>query len=249
MHLCQPYESAGTIRAEKLFYRRGSVFLIPQLRIIPPGIVNYLKRLGNISIELIFLSIVSSIVCAALLYTADMFWFLYLETPMGQKFVGSFKDQAVSITEFLSFEILQLSIDLTLSALIVCAGVSCVSRLLHISRHFYLSIGFFSRLVFWGGALTALVTFRVCEAYGFEDYGTAGLFAAIPTACLFMSCFKYSDKLVPEFGDLAKPAVEFIRQAWAFSVGIITAADYEERRFALDKIWNALKTGFHRRMH
>ncbi len=202
---------------------------------IPSRIVLYLKTLANILIELTFLSIVSFVLCAALLYVGDMFWFLYLETPMGQKFVASFQDQAGSIIEIFSFDILRFSIDLTVSALLVCIAVSCCSRLLHISRHLYLSGGFFSKLFFWGFPLTALVTLHICNSYGFEDYRIVGLFAAVPTFCLFMSCFKYSDQLLPEFGDLARSSLVFTREAWAWAIVTITAADYEDIGFACDR--------------
>ena|GEM_PF-2692879 len=193
----------------------------------------YLSRTANILIELILLLLISCIICAAVLYVGDMFWHLYLETPMGRQFFISFPEQAREIQEILSFKVLMFSLDITITTFLICMAAGSISRFFHISRHFFLSLGFFSKLFFWGIPLAAAVTFYINRLYGMTNPLITGV-AVIPSFCLLISCFKSIDHLVPEFGDVFRLGAMHIRRGWAV-INERKAPDYDDSSFTYNR--------------
>lgn len=200
-------------------------------------VVKYFIRIANILIEMAFLLLVCFASCAVFVYVSHMFWYLYMETPMGYRFCASFPDQAHALQKILSFDILRFAFDLTMTSFVICTAIGTVSRFFHFSRHFYLSMGLFYKFIFWGVPLSAGVSFYIHDLYGLSNLGITSVFAAIPTYILFMSCFRNINHLIPEFGYILRLVIMLLRHTWSRLNSWVSDAnpavhDYEDSSFS-----------------
>ncbi|HMA66579.1 MAG TPA: hypothetical protein VKO20_02060 [Desulfosalsimonadaceae bacterium] len=165
--------------------------------------VGYLWKLRALLLEAVFLLLAIWALSFILLFVADLFWHLYLETMMGREFCLSFPKRAEQIEQLLDKDLMVLSGRITLSAFFVSLAIAAVGRVTHINRHFYMSLGIIGKLAYWGLPVTAVTAYYIHKEYAVsQDFGLTLLMAAIPTYCLFMSCFYYTEKLLPEAEDV-----------------------------------------------
>lgn len=162
----------------------------------------YAQDLWETTFEAAILLGVVYVLCAVMLHVASMMWYLYQETIVGQRFLVTFHEKAAALNAVMDLNFWLFARDLALTAFIICIGISAVCRFLHISRYLYLSQGFFSKLIFWGLPLSAVVAYQISGSYGFQNPETVFIISAVPTLCLFMSCFNYTEKLLPELGEV-----------------------------------------------
>jgi len=162
----------------------------------------YVRDLWETMVEAAILLGVVYVLCAVMLHVASMMWHLYQETIVGHKFLVTFHEKAAAINAVMDLNFWLFAGEIALSAFIICIGVSAVCRFLHISRYLYLSQGFFSKLIFWGLPLSAVVAYQIFGSHGFQNPETVFIISAVPTFCLFMSCFNYTEKLLPELGEV-----------------------------------------------
>lgn len=162
----------------------------------------YVRDLWETTFEAAILLGAVYVLCAVILHVAFMMWHLYQETIVGQRFLVTFHEKAAAINAVMDLNFWLFAGEIVLSAFIICIGVSAICRFLCISRYLYLSQGFFSKLIFWGLPLTALVAYQISGSHGFQNLETIFIIASVPTLCLFMSCFNYTEKLLPELGEV-----------------------------------------------
>ncbi len=141
---------------------------------------------------------------------------------MGEKFISLYSERAETIFELSKLNLVYFSIEVTLSAFLICFVIGVICRFFHISHYLYLSQGLFGKLVYWGVPLTGAVSYYIKNKYGFSDWQVTGFIAMIPTYLMFTSCFKYSQKLIPEAGDVLKIAIPWFRYAYQVIYAKIT---------------------------
>ena len=137
-----------------------------------------------------------------LLYLSKMIWNLYLSTPMGKQFFFSFEERAQIITDIIDKDAVYFSIELTITAFIICLLISVISQILYIARYLYHSRGLFGKIILWALPMTAVVAIYIQSVYEFGNWITAYAASLVPTLCLFSGCFKFSSELLPEIGSL-----------------------------------------------
>ena len=179
------------VLSKRIFSRKNPVF-------------NYVNKFISTLIEAALLITATGVLCFIIYYTFDMFWYLYMSTPMGKKFISLYPEQATTIFELSDLNLVYFSSKVTLSAFIICFTIGAFGRFSHICHYLYLSQGLFGKLLYWGIPLTGAVAYYIKYEYGFSDWKTTGFIVMIPTYLLFISCFKYSQKLIPEAGDMLK---------------------------------------------
>ncbi len=174
----------------------------------------YFCRLRELASEAAFLVLAVWAALLALLYAAGLLWHLYLQTITGREFRICFPEKTALIEQVFDSSLFLLSGRVTLSVFLVCAAAASIARITHISRYFYMSLGIIGKLLYWGPALTAASAFYLHEQYAGFSWKMSVLFAVIPAYCLFMNCFKYAERLLPEAEDVVSLAVPFFRRAW-----------------------------------
>lgn len=181
-------------RDHYIVYRIRYIFfyLLPRSRVS-----RYMNILMSAAMESSLLLLAVYVLCVTLLYLAYMMWGLYQQTLVGERFLTTFHDKAFAINEIMELDFWYFSKDITLSAFLICIGISAVGWFLPVCRFFYLSQGFFGKLIFWGLPLSAIVACYIQDTFGFSSLEMIFIVSVIPTCCLFMSCFNHTEKLIP----------------------------------------------------
>jgi len=163
--------------------------------------VRYLNKFFQLTLELALLVISIWLISLLILYVAGMMWYLYTDTPMGKHFLSNYGDTADTIVEISEYDQLYFSVDVVLTIFFLCIGFSTACQFLHISYLFFYSMGFIHKLFLWGMPITAGVAYYIQNyVYGFSSYEVTVVLVMIPTYMMFISCFNYSQKLIPELG-------------------------------------------------
>ena len=149
------------------------------------------------------------ILYAGLLYLANFLWILYIETPVGQKFLEYHNIEVIEDLQQQNFLVLILRI--TFFAISGCLTLGAVSQILLIKRYFYDPQGFFGRLIYWGIPCTALTSFAIHRILKLEWAASFSL-ALVPSLVLFNYCFRFTE-LVPEISALFKSIVSLTKEA------------------------------------
>jgi len=200
-------------------------FLAPIISRLPPlkkffgrrnSVIRYIYKVLNTAIEAFFLIFATWFICFILMYLADIMWRLYLETPMGNKFLTLFHPKAQTIAEIFEMDHLYFTIELTVASFAICLVLGAVCHFLHISHYLYHSRGFLGKLLFWGIPLTAVVAYYIKNAYGFSDWEVSCAITVVPTYLLFISCFTYSQSLLPEAGEVIDAVVLNVKKIYRF---------------------------------
>lgn len=164
------------------------------------------------SIRLAFLSGITVILYAGLLHAMNFLWMLYLETPVGKRFMSLHGDD-ISVIEGLQAEsFLRLSFELVLIVVTVCLVFGAMSQVFLLIRLFYEGRGSLFRLTVWGVpsvALTAIAIFRTYDL-GLEASFLLGL---VPTIVVFQSCLRFTLGLLPDLSTAIAYIVTLARMA------------------------------------
>ncbi len=158
----------------------------------------YIRIFFSTITEAILLCAVVYLLCVGLLYLSYIMWTIYQQTIVGQNFLIIFPEKALAINEVMNQNYWVFSKDMTLTAFLVSIGISAACWFLHIGPYFYLSLGFFSKLFFWGTTMTIMVAYIICRTLGFSSLELIVIVCAIPTMAMFMSCFSYTERLTPD---------------------------------------------------
>jgi hypothetical protein len=163
-------------------------------------IYNYCADLWALAVESAFLLAFTAVFNYLFLYGIKMFWLSYASTPVGDLFLRKSGERVRFIFKLINCDILELAINLTLAAFLVCLIISAVCQLLHVIRHFYMHRGLPGKLVYWGLPMAGFVAYYLGYLYQFDKWGGLYLIALLPTLLVFMLCFKIAEKLLPELG-------------------------------------------------
>jgi hypothetical protein len=176
----------------------------------------YLNKFVNTTIEAALLVIIICLLSYILLFLFEKMWYLYLSTPMGYKFLQSFPERAQTIIEITDLDLLYFAVDLTLSIFVLCIVLSSICRFFHINYFFYHSCGFFGKLLFWGIPITAMASYYIKYRYEFTEWEVTCVVVAFPAYLMFISCFSYTEKLLPELGDIIRLIIPPVKKSYTF---------------------------------
>lgn len=163
-------------------------------------IFNYFADLWALVVESAFLLAFTAVFNYLFLYGIKIFWLSYASTPVGDLFLRKSGERVRFIVKLINYDILELTINLTLAAFLICLIISAVCQLLHVIRHFYTHRGLPGKVVYWGLPMAGFVAYYLGYLYQFEKWGGLYIIALLPTLLVFMLCFKISEKLLPELG-------------------------------------------------
>ena len=189
-------------RAIKKFLSNDWVFLSKRYITKKNPVIAYLYKVFDVFIQSIFLLTFTSMLFLVFFYFFKMFWHLYISLPMGKHFLLQYTEQSQIILRMLNREPITFSIELTVTAFVICMAVSAACQVFYLLRFFYLPQGIIGKICYWGIPLSLLVTVYTKDVYGTERWDIAFALAVIPTMLLFSSCFKFAYRLLPEIDDL-----------------------------------------------
>jgi len=164
----------------------------------------YGRNLVDIAARAILLVICTAVLNLLVLYFYNILWHIYRLTYIGRQFVVQQPKPTQMITAILSNDIISLSLNATLAAFVICMLISALCQVFYLSRFFYQSQGKFGKLVLWGLPLTAVVSIYTDNHHGFNSWTAIIPITIVPTLCIFTYCFKYSERLLPEIGDMLR---------------------------------------------
>jgi hypothetical protein len=180
--------------------------------------LNYGRNLVDIVTRAILLVICTTILNIIVLYFYNILWHIYRLTYIGSQFVIQQPQRTQMITAILSNDINGLSLNTTLAAFVICMVISATCRTFYLSRFFYQSQGKIGKLVLWGLPLTALVSMYTNSQHGFHSWAAVIPITIVPTLCVFTYCFTFSDRLLPELGDVIKAIFIYFKKIASLTI-------------------------------
>ena len=172
--------------------------------IILKKISGYLQNLFRLVNKIAFLISFTIVFYIIILYYVKYWWYLFKSTDVGQAYAEKLYYNYQITNDVLNRNIYDLSINLTITSFVICFLASSVCQIFFISRYLYSGRGIFSRIIFFGLPLTYIVAIYIMPVNKFNNMDSAFIVAVIPTLCVFMGCFRLSEKLLPELDDLIR---------------------------------------------
>ena len=179
----------------------------------------YCRTFLNHLLQAILLVLIVTVGLLVLLYGSRVLWNLYLQTHIGQEFCLYYAGQAEAINAMFADNLLLLAWDVSTSAFLTCLTVAALCQVLHLTRYFYLSRGFFGKLLCFGVPLSFLVSLDF-QGLGYMTRESAIGLVLIPTLCMFTYCFKFTLDLLPEASTAIRQAPLLFREAKLMGIAI-----------------------------
>jgi len=163
---------------------------------------NYLREVMDVAMQAVLLLVSTTVLCLIVLYFYNVLWHLFRMTYSGKKFSILHPKTTQLITDIVSNDLIEVAVHATFSAFTICFIIAAICRVSHITRYFYYSQNMVTKLLFGAMPLTALVSIYVNEQIKLEHWSYAVTITIVPTLCVFTYCFKFTESLLPEFGDV-----------------------------------------------
>lgn len=181
------------------------------LKVIPLKVIEreFKKFAGKIS-ELLLLYIVVSIFYLLVLNCFNIFWSVYVATPVGQEYKKKFYEMYLYFENLLAGDLLLKPFEISFNALILLLAVSALLNFFHISRYLYYSRGLIGKLVIFVLPVTfgaAWIFTNGNDLYSLKKGFTVYIF---PVSLLIFKCFDFSREFVPEIGELKRKLSKYI---------------------------------------
>ena len=164
--------------------------------------VNYGRRTWNEITIILTLLLTTALINSGLFYICKLLWHAYVLPPVGKEYISIFTENSQAIFEILSRNCISFSMDLTLQTFYVCLAIASICRLLYIARLFYDPREFLGRLCFWGLPMAVMVAIYLQPIYNFTEWEMALFLSVAPTLTMFTGCFRFTNLLLPEIGDI-----------------------------------------------
>ena len=103
------------------------------------------------------------------------------------------------ISNIVNNDLIELSIHTTFSAFAICLIISAICQVSYITRFLYYPRSIITKLLFWGIPLSAVVSMYINDQIELAHWSYT-MPIIVPTLCVFMYCFKFTEALLPEFG-------------------------------------------------
>ncbi|MGD2063027.1 MAG: hypothetical protein PVF51_05530 [Nitrospirota bacterium] len=166
----------------------------------------YRRRLLGDAGTFTFTSAVVIALYAGALYALGLWWTVFLETAVGEHFVGFFGERASVIETFLDQPLWVVTGKIYLATAAAGLAVGAVGRFLLLKRYLYDFASCPIRLVVWGGATVALAAVWVAEVFSL-DLRNALLVTVAPALGMFASSVSLAARLCPEVTAVGRVAV------------------------------------------
>ena len=162
----------------------------------------YFRNAMEITIRSILLLIGTAVLNLIVLYFYNILWHIYRMTYSGKKFILTHPKFTQLVSNLLNNDIIEIAIDTTFSAFTICFIICAICQVLHITRYLFNPQNSIIKLLFWGLPLTAAVSMYVNDIHEFEHWTYTFPITIVPTLCVFTYCFKFTEDLLPEIGDV-----------------------------------------------
>jgi len=158
----------------------------------------------NEAIKLALLAVCTWFATLVFLHFANTLWFIYLHTPMGEKFAAEVSVRlAPAISALLNRNLFHLSLLATGNSLTTCLMAGALGQMLAIQRFTYVGRGLLNRLG-WALTCAALVPLNPWTVDPGAGQPLASLYLhLIPCAFLLSGTFSLTHHLLPEMNFLA----------------------------------------------
>ena len=173
----------------------------------------WLRQFRNSLLQVLVTYGVTVILYICLLYFARYLWALYLETPVGKRFIADHIAYVGVVENVLGHNFILLALRITSVILTVCLIIGIVGRALLVLRYFYDPHGFFYRLGVWG-MLSAIVTSLAIHQTLRLDWSVSFLLGFVPTLLLFNCCFEFTLRFVPEISTVFSGVVSLTKKGF-----------------------------------
>jgi hypothetical protein len=162
----------------------------------------YFREVLEISIRSILLLISTAVLSLVVLYFYSILWHIFRMTYSGKKFIMLHPEATSVISNILTNDIIEHSIHSTFSAFIICLIIGAMCQVSYITRYLYYPQNTITKILFWGMPLTAVVSIYINAQIQLAHWSYTMPLTIVPTLCVFTYCFKFTDTLLPEFGDM-----------------------------------------------
>jgi hypothetical protein len=162
----------------------------------------YFRNVKEITVCAILLLIGTAVLNLMVLYFYNILWHIYRMTYLGRKFVVDHPQFTQLVSIHLSNDIIDIAVETTFSAFTICIFICAICRVFHITRYLFDPQNVIIKLLFWGLPLTAVVSMYINDIFELEHWSYTIPVTIVPTLCVFTFCFKFTEDLLPEIGDV-----------------------------------------------
>ena len=194
----------------------------------------YSREVMETSVRAILLLIATAVLSLVVLYFYGLFWHLFHMTYSGKKFIMLHPEANSVISNIVNNDLIEMSIHTTFSAFTICIIICAICRIAYITRYLYYPQNIIAKLLFWGLPLTVVVSMYINDQINLEHWSYALPVTIVPTLCVFTYCFKFTETLLPEFGDVI--VIIFQRILKNFSQQLPPRNDEEKLNFRMAEI-------------
>lgn len=182
----------------------------------------YFRNLMEITVRSILLLIGTAVLNLIVLYFYNILWHIYRLTYSGKRFVVKHPRFTQLVSDLLSNDIIEIAVETTFSAFIICIIICAICQVFHITRYLFNSQNNIIKLLFWGVPLTAVVSMYINDIHEFEHWAYTFPLTTVPTLCVFTYCFKFTEDLLPEIGSV-------LLKIFGYMKALFTIAPQRER--------------------
>lgn len=151
--------------------------------------------------ELVLVFAITVISYTILLYFISFLWVIYVETPVGQRFLTLHNADIAFIAKLQNQNFFILSLRVSLLVIKVCLVLGAVSQVFLMIRFVYDARSFFLRLILWGVPCAVLSSTAIYNTYEI-GWSVSFFLGFIPSLILFNYCLRFSSGLLPEISIL-----------------------------------------------
>jgi len=163
---------------------------------------DYFRKVMEIAVRSILLLIGTAVLNLIVLHFYNILWHIYRLTHIGRKFIIDQPKLTQLITGIFNDNIIDIAVESTFSAFSICIIICAICQVFYITRYLFNPQNSITKLLLWGLPLTAVVSMYMNDILEFEHWSYTFPLTIVPTLCVFTYCFKFTEDLLPEIGDV-----------------------------------------------
>lgn len=179
-----------------------------QSQVIAQPLIDYSLTAKEVALNLFLHLLFLFIGVFVFLYSTKLLWIAYQSSPVGQQYTQFFIERSYLISEFMSQNMLDVSIQITWISFSTCFLTCCVLRFFHVTTLLYDSRRLIIRVLFFCLPLSFISGWNLYHTSAVIAFEHCVILTFLPTLFLFQKCFWATSQLIPEFislfGDLKK---------------------------------------------
>ena len=163
---------------------------------------DYIREFKDTVFQAVLLLICTAILNLIVLNFYRMLWSVFNMTYSGRRYIMLHPEASSVISKMMNNDLVEISINTTFSAFTICLIISAICRLSYLARYLYASQSIIPKILFWGGPLTVFVSWYFNDQIQLAHWSYTIAVTIVPTLCVFTYCFKFTEALLPELGDI-----------------------------------------------